>query len=466
VARLVFLENPLRNGALPGCRNFGWLGGRIHFFERLDGVGGQLAGLRGRGENDRLGRVGAVAPEPVLEGITDVRSRARVVVADVLEVVAVGEAILRDDVKVAPVKGRVALEPRRLPALAEDHVRRHESPRIGAAKDDAAPRQILQNVVAEFPAEPPVALRSGSGIERERPRGQREQEPGRRSQARDAVKNRAEDDDGPDAAEDGKHQVRVGVVGHLRPPTDAVRVRAIEQRLEEGGEQESAIEQVNPDARGERAAHHSGHGREEKHEAQRRETPGELEPEKLRPLLESLHQPGVRGIGGRLLIVERRGIIARRRADGFLGNAHGLAQHAQALVGEAAVILAAIERVEKSIRRARVAPVHRGIRRCGKRHVRVGEQPEDDRERQKCDEPPVEPSALDPEEHHESRPDQPGQPDRRFDDDGIVGDQREAQVRDEDAERGGGHEVPEKIAPHQQHDQERERRERERELVI
>ena len=125
-----------------------------------------------------------------------------------------------------------------------------------------------------------------------------------------------------------------------------------------------------------------------------------------------------------------------------------------------------VERKEKTLRRARVGPVHRRIRRRGERHVGIRQQPEQHNERQIRHEAPFDLEPPQQHQHRESRHHAIEKPNRRFQHRPLAREDCEPQIRGEDCQRARQHEVPKNRPPHQQHRQKRQRRHRDDELVI
>ena len=236
-----------------------------------------------------------------------------------------------------------------------------------------------------------------------------------------------------------------------RPRVDR-RLRAFHDRLEERREEKSEKQQVKERPLPQGQTENGQHSGEESHDRPRREILDQFAPIKIGELTPQFERRDPLGI-------LRLGRLLRCRS-------HALAQRANNQIGKAARVLRAVDRIEKSLRRARVAPVHRRIggRRDG--HVGIRKQSGDDDQRDQEDNfeigaPPFEHEEDDQPEHGKIEKPHRGRPSR-----GVLREPRKTEIDQRRTDNRGHQHFPEHRTAHEQRHEERQRREREREVVI
>ena len=289
-------------------------------------------------------------------------------VGEVFSVERLAHAVLGDDVEIASVEVRIALHACALGTLSEDHVGRDEAAGVRSAQHHAALRQVLQHIVAIFPPEPMPTLVAEFVIEKQRPHRQREKPVAHPRQSRRASKKPEGTRDKSQPGQQRKDEIRVGVVGHLQPPTGIVDRGPIRHWLQDRRENERDLEEINPSPRRHIAQpQHHNQCHEVGHHTEWRKTHPQLRPKKSNPLLKSLQKAP---------FGQTAGILGGR--FGMARSAHEFPERAEALFRETPAVLRAVEGKIKTLRSPRVGPIHRRVRRGGQRHVGVGEKAEND----------------------------------------------------------------------------------------
>ena len=240
---LVLLKNPLRDGRMVKDADIRVLriGPRrqVHRDAAYDLHQFLLA------RHDRfVDRILLVAAQPFFEPTFGFRAAGRIVIVDVFLIECVGQCVLRDNDQIAAVEVRIPPVLRVDETFAENHVGRHEAPRIGAPEDKGVFRQVLEHIVPVMPAEPVVALAAERGVVDASPERQQRQSVGGIAQRRTHGDQPRDHVARASRAEQGKKQIGVAMIRKLQRPGVDRRLGALHDRLEESREDEAEKEEI------------------------------------------------------------------------------------------------------------------------------------------------------------------------------------------------------------------------------